>query len=127
MKQLLKTCSRCGKLHPLGAKCYANSRNYYKKTNPEIRKFRSSNAWTKKTEEIKDRDHYLCLVCLSKNILTYKDLSIHHIVPLSEDFSKRLDNDNLITLCSVHHKECEEGKISRTEQLKLINKEQDSN
>lgn len=121
MKQLMKTCSRCGKLHPLGYKCYANSKNYYQESNPEIRKFRSSSLWTNKAEEIKDRDHYLCQVCLSKNILNYNDLSVHHIIPLKEDFSKRLDNNNLITLCEKHHKMCEEGKISRTEQLQLLN------
>ena len=120
MKKLMKTCSRCGKLHPLGYKCYANSKNYYKESNPEIRKFRSSSLWTNKADEIKDRDHYLCQVCLSKNILNYDDLSVHHILPLREDFSKRLDNNNLITLCEKHHRMCEEGKISRADQLQLI-------
>ena len=120
MKQLMKTCSRCGKLHPLGYKCYANSKNYYKESNPEIRKFRSSSLWTNKAEEIKDRDHYLCQVCLSKNILNYNDLSVHHIIPLREDFSKRLDNNTLINLCEKHNKICEEGKIYRDDQLQII-------
>ena len=119
MKQLMKTCSRCGKLHPLGYKCYANSKNYYQESNPEIRKFRSSSLWTNKAEEIKDRDHYLCQVCLSKNILNYNNLETHHIIKINDDMSKSLDNYNLITLCHTCHKLADEGKIDKKILLKM--------
>lgn len=47
------------------------------------------------------------------NELTYKDLEVHHIVPLHEDFDRRLDDDNLISLCQYHHDMADSGVISR--------------
>lgn len=119
MKTMLKTCSRCGKMHDLNHKCYANSNNYYK-ADPKLRKFRNSTDWKSKAEEIKSRDKYLCQICLSENIFNYKNLSVHHITPISEDWNRRLDNNNLITLCETHHRECESGKIPRIKQYELI-------
>ena len=46
-----------------------------------------------------------------------RDTSVHHIVPLVEDYEKRLDDDNLITLCSRHHEMAEKGDIDRRELL----------
>ena len=41
-----------------------------------------------------------------------RDISVHHIIPLAVDYSKRLDNDNLISLCHYHHERAESGEIS---------------
>ena len=117
---MLKSCSRCGKVHNHGHKCYANSKNYYQH-NPEIRKFRNSTAWKNKAEEIKERDKYLCQICLKNNIFNYKELSVHHIQPVAENEALRLENINLITLCEKHHHECENGKIPRQEQQAIVN------
>lgn len=117
--QMYKTCSRCGKIHKLGQKCYANTRNYYQ-ADPKVREFRNSAEWHRKTEEIRTRDKQLCQICLTKHIFNYKALSVHHIVPLTEDWTKRLDNDNLITLCDACHKDCESGKVTRQTQYKII-------
>ena len=51
---------------------------------------------------------------------------MHHIVPLVEDYEKRLDDDNLITLCSRHHEMAEKGDIDRRELLRIA-KEQEKN
>ena len=117
--KILRTCSRCGGLHPLGEKCYKNSRNYYQH-DPEIRKFRNSTAWRKKAEEIRERDKNLCQVCLKHNIFNYKDLSVHHIIPISENQALMLENSNLITVCERCHKDCESGKIPRAEQHAIV-------
>lgn len=118
-KRMMKACSRCGKIHESGHKCYANSRNYYQ-SDPKIRKFRNSGAWHKKAEEIKERDKFLCVVCLKNNAYNYRDLSVHHIQPLSENWDLRLENSNLITVCETHHKDCECGKIPRAEQQAIV-------
>lgn len=118
MNKILKTCSRCGKMHELGHKCYANTNQYYK-GNADIRAFRNSAEWHSKTEEIRQRDKQLCVICFSQNIFNYKNLSVHHITPLAEDWSKRLDNNNLITVCEEHHRQCELGKIKRADQFKF--------
>ena len=116
---MLKSCSRCGQIHDINHKCYANAKNYYK-ADPKIRQFRNSTDWKYKTEEIKSRDKYLCKICLSENIFNYKNLSVHHITPLAEDWSRRLDNNNLITVCEEHHRNCENGVIPRAKQYELI-------
>lgn len=46
-------------------------------------------------------------------------LSAHHIIPLAEDYDRRLDDDNLITLCSYHHELAERGVIPRPLLLEL--------
>ena len=48
---------------------------------------------------------------------TYKELEAHHIIPLEEDYNKRLDGDNLITLCRYHHELAEKGGISREKHI----------
>lgn len=55
----------------------------------------------------------------------YNNISVHHIEPLSQAWDKRMDDDNLITLCGYHHEEAEKGNISRRI-LKQIAKEQNS-
>lgn len=119
MSNLYKACSRCGQIHIHGQKCYKNSRNYYQ-GDAEIRKFRNSTAWRKKSEEIRERDNYLCQICLKNKAFTYKDLSVHHIIPVNESQELRLDDTNLITVCEHCHKLCESGKITRTEQQAIV-------
>ena len=117
------TCSRCG-IVPRGHRC--PYRTYKKKAyDTEADKFRKTKRWTNKSIEIRQRDRYLCRVCeadLYNTIqrFTYNELDVHHIVPINEDYNKRLDNDNLISLCRYHHKMADDGKIPREELYKLI-------
>ena len=116
------TCSYCG-IVPRGHKC---KYKYYKKTkDTEADKFRKTKRWTKKSIEIRQRDKYLCVVCMANLYNTiqqfnYKELDVHHIIPINEDYDKRLDNDNLITLCRYHHKMADDGKIPRKVLQKII-------
>ena len=84
--------------------------------------------WQKKREEIKKRDLYLCQICIRElydtvNKYNTKDLSVHHNIPINEDYNKRLDNNNLITLCDYHHKMCENRDITRQEVQRIINEQ----
>ena len=58
----------------------------------------------------------LCQTELSSNTA---DLSVHHIVPIEKDYEQRLDDENLITVCGLHHEMCEAGKITRKVQIEL--------
>lgn len=117
------TCSRCG-IVPRGHSC--PYKTYKKKVyDTEADKFRKSKRWTNKSIEVRQRDRYLCRVCEANlyntvQQFTFNELDVHHIVPINEDYNKRLDNDNLITLCRYHHKMAEDGKIPREELQKLI-------
>ena len=53
----------------------------------------------------------------------YKILQVHHIISIEEDYDKRLDSKNLITLCLLHHKMAEQSEISLEILLKLVPKE----
>ena len=114
-----KSCSYCGRVHPRGYICPYKPKppkRYYKqyhkqnyiKTDNE--KFRSSIKWQKKRAIIAQRDLFLCRVCLENGEYT-QDIQVHHITPLKTDFSKRLDDDNLISLCPHHHELAERGAI----------------
>lgn len=113
---MLKACSRCGRIHERGFVCVP--RAYKQERNSQADKFRNTQEWRRKSEAVKKRDMHLCRVCLTKQYNTQlqynaRRLSVHHIVPLNEDYSKRLDDDNLITLCSYHHELAEHGAIPR--------------
>lgn len=103
----LKSCSKCGKIHPRGQEC--KTKRIYRDT--EERKARSSWAWTKKAKQIKDDAHGLCEVCLAEGIYTYDGLEVHHIVKIRDNKDGLLDDDNLITLCTYHHKKADAGEI----------------
>lgn len=118
---MLKTCSVCGKIHDINIVC---KRKYIEKdTKANI--FRKTNRWTEKSRAIRKRDNNLCKVCISGKYNTtyrynYNDLSVHHIEPIENDYSKRLDSSNLITLCRYHHEMAEQGKISKEELYEMI-------
>lgn len=112
-----KSCQYCGKVHDVSFLCPSKKRKFGK--NPEERKFRSSSKWTQKSIEIKERDLFLCRICLEKGKVSWDKLEVHHIVPISENFDMRLNDENLITLCQKHHKEAERSEISRTHLMDL--------
>lgn len=113
-----KTCRYCGGTHANGETCpqKPTAQKYVrKKIRRDVDAFRSTAAWTAKSAEIRMRDLYCCRLCLAEGRITMRDLGVHHIVPLMADFDKRLDNDNLITLCASHHRQADAGRIPRAE------------
>lgn len=131
MKTLLKSCQYCGKIHEAKIDCGKKPKQVRKKTASKMDKFRWTRAWQEKREQIKERDKYMCVVCKTGKYFTdkkynTKDLSVHHIVPLLYDFDKRLDDDNLITLCSYHHELAECGKVPASELKEMIKSNEDS-
>ena len=103
-----RACTYCGRSHKLGEVC--PQKHAVTKQSTKTTRFRSSRTWRSKREYIARRDLYLCRVCLSEGRYS-TNIHVHHIVPLAVDFSRRLDDDNLISLCSCHHEQAEAGKI----------------
>lgn len=125
---MLKSCKYCGRIHDNKHDC--GKKPQRKKQFNNKNKFRSTNAWNKKRNEIRDRDNNLCQVCIrklydTKQQYTYNGLEVHHAESLEDNFDKRLDDDNLITLCEQHHEMAEKGIIP-LEVVLLIIKEQES-
>ncbi len=121
---MLKTCPTCGKLHRINEVCPVQQQHrieYLKRVNQkrkaernsEADHFRNTKKWQRKRKQILSRDLCMCRVCfLLENKITTGSLNVHHIEPLSNNFDKRLDDKNLITLCRFHHEKAESGEIS---------------
>lgn len=125
---MLKSCSYCGRIHDSKNWCKqkrdAEQRRWNNRKSTRALSFRRTNAWRDKSTEVRKRQHYMC-VCCAHNLegtietLNTEGLSVHHITPIEEDYDLRLDDENLITVCEVHHEMCEAGKIGRDVQRKL--------
>ena len=125
---MLRSCKYCGRIHDAKEICaqkkQAEKRRWEKRKQTKATQFRRSDAWTEKSIRIRQRDKYMCLCCkamLKGTIQQYntKDLSVHHITPIEEDYDLRLEDENLITVCGIHHEMCEAEEISRDVQRDL--------
>jgi len=124
---MLKSCKYCGKIHDSKHDC--GKKPQRKKQKNDKDRFRSTAAWQRKGNEIRQRDSHLCQVCIRKlydthNQYTYNDLQVHHGIPLEEDFDRRLDNDILLTICERHHEMAESGEIPLAVVLMIIQEQE---
>lgn len=129
---MYKSCTYCGSIHDTKVTCEMKPKRKKweqddNKIRTSIRKFRNSVAWTKKRDEIQERDLRLCQVCIREryntiNKYTYEGTSVHHIYPLAGEggWVRRLDNNCLITLCSIHHSNADNRVISTDELLEIV-------
>ena len=107
---MLKACSRCGKIHPYNYVCnFGKARKF---ANTDEAKLRSKRAWQVKRESIRERAFNLCEVCKAQGIYNYTSIEIHHIRKLKENPNGLLDDNNLVALCTLHHKQADRGEIS---------------
>lgn len=111
------TCKYCGGIHDEGYECPKKPKRKLV-PRPGNRKgtFRGTAEWTHVREQVLERDGYRCRLCeIEKTPRRYnRRLSVHHIVPLEEDWSRRTDIDNLITLCDMHHTRAENDEYDRS-------------
>ena len=125
---MLSSCVYCGRIHDNNALCehkksIIDARG--KKHKSKEDKYRGSYDWVKTREKILKRDRFLCVVCNKLNGGNFRKfnsdlLEVHHIIPIKEDFSRRNNPNNLITVCRRHHEECEKGVIDRNTQKSFI-------
>ena len=124
--KIQKSCKYCGRVHDENYRC--NKKPVKRKKIDESVKFRNGPKWQKKRKEIKERDNYLCQVCIRKIYNTRRKynsegLQVHHVMPINLSQDLKLDENNLITLCSMHHSMCDKGKIPYNEVKKIINEQ----
>lgn len=77
---------------------------YYNKfiRNKKHDRFYHSSAWKKAREIIKIRDNGLCVKCFENKKIVIGTI-VDHIIPLSVDWDKRLEESNLQLLCASCH------------------------
>ena len=69
---MLKSCSKCGKIHDYYYKCtHGVKRDYTNYDNTQEAKLRHTHKWNIKSEQIKKDSNYLCAVCLDNGIYNY--------------------------------------------------------
>ena len=129
--EMYKSCVWCGRVHPVGYDCPHRPARIRRNDETRQVKFRASTAWRKTAKRILRRDSYLCQACLNElpgTVRKYNsmNLSVHHITPLEEDFTRRLDAGNLITLCSAHHSQADHDMIDRATLYRLVRRDEDS-
>lgn len=113
---MLKSCSRCGNLHPFGYVCTKGK--VYRRG--EESKLRTKYAWEKKSLEIRERANWLCEVCRDHGIYTYHNLEVHHIEKIKDAPDLLLDNNNLICLCVPCHRQADKGKLTKSYLYELV-------
>lgn len=118
---MLRSCPYCGRIHEKSYICPQKQQRLaerQKKDGAKETKFRYTKAWKEKREDVKSRDGYCCQLCVRglydpDRKYETDDLSVHHIIPIAENWDSRLDDDNLITLCRKHHELAESGGVPR--------------
>lgn len=124
---IYKRCGRCGKRMPSGSKCEClkeRHKEYDKFTRDKVSDaFYHSKEW-----EIARADtinYYTGVDIYSffvKGILEY-GTTVHHIIPLKEDWDKRINKSNLIYLTDINHqlihKAMKDGQYKET--IELLN------
>ena len=127
-EDMLKACKYCGRIHDSKFDC--GKKPVPRKKITHIDQFRGSKPWKDKREQIRERDKNLCQICI-RNIYgtvrryNYENLSVHHAISIEADYDKRLDDDNLLTVCGMHHEMAEDGQIP-FEVIKKIIEEQEA-
>ena len=125
---MLKSCKYCMKIHDSKYDC--GKKPQRKRQAPtKIDRFRHSREWKEKSISIRERDKFLCQICIRNlyntiNQYNYDNLSVHHAIPIGADWEKRLEDDNLITSCSVHHEMMEDGTIPYEEVKRIIDEQE---
>ena len=88
--------------HKVKYRKYNSDRYIRDKENESYRLFYTTQVWKNKRAEILRRDNHECQMC--KALCRYKPATdVHHILNLRDNYVKRLDNDNLISLCHDCH------------------------
>ena len=106
-KIIYKRCSRCGKRIQSGVKCNCTNKRYKeydKSRDRDITAFYNSSVWKRKTKKIKEIYYGIDIYSLFEfNVIEFGEV-VHHIEPLKEAYELRLDDDNLILLTEMNHR-----------------------
>lgn len=96
-----KYCNKCKskQLEKISARNKHYDR-YYRDTKSKA--FYNSSAWKRLTSIVKIRNNGLCALCYHNGVAT-KGTIVHHIIPIKDNWNKRLDITNCILLCAECH------------------------
>ncbi|MDO4803363.1 MAG: HNH endonuclease [Lachnospiraceae bacterium] len=108
---IYKRCSRCGGRLLTGQKCPCrvreSNREYDRfKRDKESKRFYDSAEWRRTKERVLELDGMDVYEYMTTGEVVAAD-TVHHIVPLRDDWSKRVDMRNLMSLNAATHSKIE--------------------
>lgn len=86
-----------------------NKQVRHNKVNKPRAVFYASKEWRSMRHQVLVSQHYLCQSCKRKGIVKQGNI-VHHIIPLEDDWNKRLDKDNLEVICQTCHNKEDSSK-----------------
>ena len=112
---IYKICSRCGKRIPEGTTCpcqkirKAESDKHYDKYQRDQKstEFYKSGVWQLTRQRVLNMDQHLDVYEYMMHGRVVIADTVHHIVPLKEDWNRRLDISNLMSLNHDTHSQIE--------------------
>lgn len=125
IKKADKYCEKCKSKQ--SEKISAKNKHYDKYyRDAKLKAFYNSTAWHRLTAIVRVRDDGLCALHYHNGVAS-KGTMVHHIIPIKDDWNKRLDTANCILLCSECHAKvhsdydrCREARESMQRLLKNI-------
>ena len=108
---IYKRCSRCGGRLLTGQKCPCvariSNKEYDKHSRDrESKRFYDSADWRRTKERVLSMDGMDVYVYMTTGEVMAAD-TVHHVIPLRDDWSKRLDVGNLMSLNAATHSKIE--------------------
>ncbi len=104
---IYKRCSRCGRRLLSGSICSCIKERHKEydrySRDRKSRQYYHSKEWMMVREAVLDMDGGIDVYLYMKEGKTVFADTVHHIVPLKDDWNKRNDMDNLISLSSDTH------------------------
>ena len=105
---IFKRCDRCGKRLSPGVKCRCVEarRQFEYDTHARDREsnaFYHSKEWLTASRAAKEYYHGIDIVELYENDMVVNGRTVHHLIPIKTDWSRRLDKNNLIYLTESNH------------------------
>ena len=122
---IYKRCSRCGKRIPSGSTCLCvkqRHREYDRYSRDQrSRHFYNSKEWESgRTAALEVDDGIDVYMFMTEGIVIAADM-VHHIVPLKDDWDKRIDIDNMMSLSSDTHSMIEQMyKKNKAEMIRKL-------
>lgn len=118
---IYKRCSLCGKRIAANEKCKCYEKNNVR-NRPDCDKYYSSSEWQHTRAAAMHKTFGLDIFAFYEyGIITYA-FTVHHIVPLEEDYTRRADQSNLIPLTEKNHRYIHEKYKNPKEKSLYINK-----
>ncbi|BDR75770.1 HNH endonuclease [Clostridium tetani] len=116
-------CSNCCREIEQGSKCicgidkerYKRYNKYvrYSKDNIKYTRFYNSVEWKRLSNYIRSKCNNMCIMCLLEEDKISPVDVVHHVIPIRMNFSKRLQESNLLPLCHNCHNKVDHEDITK--------------